>query len=364
MRIFKGLMLRFRGPEDEGSTVGGAEYVAPEGFDASDTATVTKGLDAMDAEFGEVADGGEKKEAPAAPEVKVEEKQEEVPEVKTEPVEGGPNTYKSSTGKLVDTVKPPAGWSPEDALGFETLPEPVRKAIHKREDEFHVGLDAYKAEAHFGHGLRTVITPHMEMIQSAGATPEQAISYLFEINNRLSRGTPEVKLETFRHIMQNNGITAEQLLGHQADEAPYVDPAIALLQNELKQIKMESQRVSQETKLATRQKAEQELDSFFTATPGAEALMADMLPFLKSGLNLQQAYDKAVWTNPTTRQAKIDADAKTKAEVDRKAAEEKVAAAKKASGVNVKSSARHGSPTAPPGSIDETMREIYAKMNS
>lgn len=330
---------------------------------AADKEMMGRALDAMDAEFGpDEDDEGAKddepveKPAPTAP---------AAPATPVEPVEGGPNTYKSLTGKIVDTTKAPAGWTPEDAVGFDALAEPVRKAIHAREDQFHKGLETFRGEAAFAAPLRAALAPHMDTITAGGATPEQAVSYLFEINHRISTGTTAQKVDTFKHLIQVSGLKLEDFgIGSDPDDqAPYVDPEVVRLREETEQIKLQLQAQERNEKLALRQRSEQELDSFLAATPGAETLMNEMLPFLRSGLTLQQAHEKAVWLNPVTRQAKIDADAKAKADLATKAAAEKVEAARKASSVNVKSSARQGSPTAPAGSIDDTMREVYRKMN-
>jgi hypothetical protein len=372
--FIKGLIRKLYREEADGlGGDSGGGYVMPEAF-ASDAekAELQKGLDAMDDEFGgddgevgtdDPGEGGEKKPevAPAAP--KVEE-----PGIPLELAEGAPNTYKSSTGKIVSTMKAPSGWSPEDAVGFDALAEPVRKAIHAREDQFHVGLENFKQGHAFAERVSSAVQPYMADIQAANTTPDQAIAYLFDVNNRLIHGTPEVKLATVKFLLQSTGVTPAMLgAGEEANpdyQAPYVDPEVARLRAEVDRINLQEQTRAQDSQRAMRQKAEQELDSFLAATPGASELMNDMLPFLRNGLSLQQAHEKATWLNPTTRQAKIDAETKSRADAATKEAAEKAEAAAKASGVNVRSSARKGSPTAPEGSIDDTMREVYAKMNS
>lgn len=370
--FIKGLIRKLYREEADGlGGDSGGGYTPPADFTPEDAVVMEKALASMDEEFGADVDADEQEESvgaedktskPATPVPVID------PAVPIELVEGAPNTYKSTTGKIVDTTKPPAAWAPEDAAGFDALAEPIRKAIHAREDQFHKGLETFKQGHAFAEKVHSVIAPHLGDIQAAGATPDQAINYLFDMNHRLTHGTQQTKVDTVKFLMQSSGITAEMLgLGGAPDpdaQAPYVDPEVARLRDEVNRINLQEQTRVQEANRAVRQKAEQELDSFLAATPGAADLMNDMLPFLKAGASLKDAHEKAAWNNPATRQAKIDAEIKSRTDAATKAAAEKAEAAAKASGVNVRSSARNGSPTAPLGSIDDTMREVYAKMNS
>jgi septal ring-binding cell division protein DamX len=73
---------------------------------------------------------------------------------------------------------------------------------------------------------------------------------------------------------------------------------------------------------------------------------------------MQEAYDRAVYADPTIRQA-ILAEEATKAEAKRKEEEAKrVQAAKKAAGVNVKSSPGQANA---PRTMDDELREIARK---
>ncbi len=112
------------------------------------------------------------------------------------------------------------------------------------------------------------------------------------------------------------------------------------------------------------------MDAFASdpAHPYFGEVSEDMLVFLRSGMKLDAAYEKAVWGNPVTRAkeiARTAAEATTKAETERL---EKVRKAREASGANLISSARPGRAATPQRGLDkmtdtlaETFKSIQAR---
>ena len=82
------------------------------------------------------------------------------------------------------------------------------------------------------------------------------------------------------------------------------------------------------------------------------------------GHSLKDAYEKAVWANPVTRQkeiARIQTEAAAKLKV---AASKEAEAAKRASSANVRGRETRRAPTEPKGTMDETMRDTLEKIRN
>jgi hypothetical protein len=88
----------------------------------------------------------------------------------------------------------------------------------------------------------------------------------------------------------------------------------------------------------------------------------DIARFVSQGLSLQDAYDKAVWANPVTREKQVQSRLQTEAEKAKERARLDALPKKKAAGVNVRGRETQRTPTEPLGSMEETMRETLAKI--
>jgi hypothetical protein len=222
------------------------------------------------------------------------------------------------------------------------------------------------------------IAPYAGEFQRRGIAPEVGVRNLLDTWQKLETN-PE---QTLNWLAQQYGFTVvrpgqqgQNAAPQQAQQAApqqdeWVDPAILTLRQELEQIKArETQREqqAQAAQAATYQHAyssvANEVQTFAQNKAKADgidfdALRPTMAALISSGQaeTLEDAYDKAVWANPTTRAAKIEADRK---QSEAKAAAEnatKAAAARRAGQVNVRTD------TAIPAkgrTIDETLARAY-----
>lgn len=272
----------------------------------------------------------------------------------TPPKEGTPSP-------AATTLQPPKTWRPEAAAKFATLPPEVQQEVLKREEDIFKGLESYKADASIGKTLKGIIQPYMQVFQAQGVDPMQQVSGLMRAHVALATGTPEQKQQFFQHLAKEYGVN----LG---EEAPYIDPQVAGLQKQLADLQSRLNGREQQEANDARSKLQAEIDTFASdpAHQYFDEVANDIAGLLRSGAakDLKDAYDKAIWANPITRakeQARLttDADAKAKAE-----AAERVKQARKATGANVKSSAKAASGTAPLGSIDDTLSAALANIKS
>lgn len=266
---------------------------------------------------------------------------EVTPEVEAPPVKPAPNT-----------------WRKEVADKWQTLPPEVQAEVERREADFHKGIEGYKQKAQFAESIERTLAPYQATLQSLNVAPEKAISELLAADHRLRNGSPESKVAYIAQLAQAYGID----LGQAAQYQPVpIDPTVNALQQRLDAIEQErQQRIYQEQ--------QQEINALnstlaaFAADPKHshyEAVREHMASLLQGGsaTTLEDAYEQAVYANPTTR-ALLIAEQQAKARAE---AAEKAKAAKAAASVNVRS--RPSMPvSAPIGSMDETIRANYRRL--
>lgn len=238
----------------------------------------------------------------------------------------------------------------------------VMQEFMRRSEEMHRGLETYREKAAIGDNFQKAIAPFMENIQAAGVEPVQAVQALFNADNILRKGSPQQKLQAISQLAREYGIDIQQ-----AAQAPQqaFDPVSFRLQQEMEELKRWKEEQNQLLLSQQQETLNSEINRF-AAQPDKEYFQEvrnDMAGLLQAGLasDLQDAYEKACYANPTVRN-KMLAQQQAKAEAERKAqAAQKAQAAKQASAVNV---ARKGTlPSAKPiGSMDDTIRETAREL--
>ena len=261
----------------------------------------------------------------------------------------------------------PKTWRKEAAATWAALPSEAKNEILKREADIFSGIESYKADAGFGKSIKTAITPYEQILRDNNMDPAQTITSLMATHHTLATGTPQARLDLFTRMAKEYGIplpTGEASSG----EPPYIDPAVAALQTELSSVKSTLEAQTQRAAAEQRNLISKQIDAF--ATDPSNIYWADVADSMavmlesKQASTLQEAYDKAIWTNPAVRAKEIarqTAEATAKAQA---ASEEKVKAAKQATAANVKASAKVGSATTPRGSLDDTLAAAMANIKA
>ena len=260
------------------------------------------------------------------------------------------------------STPPPKTWRPEAAAEFAKLPPVVQQEVLKREEDMFRGLEQYREAAGFGQTIHKTLQPYLPILQQYRIDPVQQIAGLMQSHHTLALGTPDQKVGLMLRLVKDYGVDLG-MLTQMADpnNAPYTDPAVQSLTQTVQTLQSELARQNAQRATETRAKLSSQIDAF--AKDGKNVYFAevanDMANLIERGVcsTLEEAYEKAVWTNPSTRQREATRIADERLDVERKAAAAKAASARKALGANVRSSAKSGSATAPVGSIDDTLRE-------
>lgn len=354
MFVRRGKMVVCMAPEGDelaGAAGGGFDFDSA-GLDiAAGLGFETENGDADDIDLGDSALGDADPAAPAGGDPAAASAAQSA----TPPATGDAATQQGAAAPAV-----PRTWRPEAAAKWAALPPEVQQEVLKREEDMFKGIEAYKTDANFGKSLKGVLDPYMPVLRQYNIDPAQQIAGLMQTHHTLALGTPEQKTALFQKLAQQYGV---QLGG----EAPYVDPQVAALQQELRGLQSRLQGREQQEANVQREKLQSELNAFAAdpAHPYFDEVANDIAAQLRAGAkDLAEAYERAVWANPVTRakeQSRLTAEQTAKAQRE---AEERAAAARKATSANVKSKAKAASGTAPLGSIDDTLNAAFADIKS
>lgn len=304
----------------------------------------------------------------------------------TEPATAPSATSPAAEGKPVEGTDPavvppptppatatpaPKTWRPEVAAEWDKVPPTVQAEILKREQDMFNGLESYKQDAGVGKAFQSIVKPFEGLLKQTGEDVGQLVGGLLNAHSTLTLGTPDQKLQVVQRIAELYGVNLQPT---DPDSAPYVDPEVIRLRNELQQVNSRitgqerfQQDLRQQQAEEVRAKLAQEIETFAAdtaANPDFELLSDDIARLIRSkeATGLREAYDKAMWLHPVTRQKAIDGAAAAQAEAAKKAQAEAAAKAAKATSTNVRTSAKNASGTATSESMDDTLQAAYRKL--
>lgn len=296
----------------------------------------------------------------------VAEELKETPEesqVPTTEVKGEEKAEAESTEqKDLPPIAAPKTWRKEAAEAFSTLPKVVQDEVLKREDDIFKGIEHYKNDATFGQKMRMSVEKYLPVLERYGIPVEAQVAATMDAHYRLALGSPEEKLAVVQQIIQDYGVDAARVVS----EVGLVSPEVSQLQTRIRALESQLNADAQQREFTARSEVERQITEFSRdpANPHFEVLANDMAAIIRGepGISLKDAYAKAVWANPQTRELEL---AKQRAEVEEKAraaAAERKARVAASTAANVRASAKSGSAAAPIGTMDDTIRETLAKI--
>lgn len=254
----------------------------------------------------------------------------------------------------------PKTWTPAAAEKWATLDPLVKAEIQKREDDMFRGIEGYKEDATYGKGLKAVLAPYLPILQQHNIDPMKQVGQLMNAHYTFATGSPQEKGQLLGRLLADYKIDPE-LVPLPGGAGPHVDPAVQDLQQRLQGIES-----AQQARLREEQDAI--VNRFFSdpANVYAKELGPDMAQLISKGIakDLKDAYERAIWQNPITREKEVSRKAEETAKAAKAAEEAKAAEARKASAANVRARAKSGSAAAPLGTMDDTMSAVLAEIRS
>lgn len=262
-------------------------------------------------------------------------------------------------------AKAPATWTKDMQEKFATYPPELQAELVRREENYMKGIGMHAEAAKLGKTMTDVIAPFQGMLQSKGQQAHEAVRDLLHAEYQFINGTPEEKQRLLLNLARYYNVPLPHGETPAAAEAQAIDPQVSALQQQLAQITAHLQHQQLAARDQLTNDAQREVTHFASADhPHFEAVRRDMAALIESGVasSLDDAYERAVWTNPTTRAAVL-AEQQAAGEAKKVAeAKEREEAAKKAAALNVREKplASVGSPM---GSMEDTMRAAYRRLN-
>jgi hypothetical protein len=323
--------------------------------------------------FGQGSSEGADQEKTPVVETPAGEQAEKTPGETKSPVEKSPPAQDEAkteeTSAEVQAIGAPSTWTKEALAEWASIPPRAQQEILKREEDALRGITQYKGRAEIGDKYEAVVNPYRPVLEAAQIDPVQLFQSFAANHYLLSRGSEDQKLELAANMIQGYGIDFTKLInfvGNRIIEP--VDPKISELEARLAKFESaETQRTQAEAESAQTALLN-EVDTFVKdpAYPYAAELLDDMAAIFgsKQASTLQEAYEKAVYLNPTTRAKEIarltaanGANPSPAPQAERDDKGRFVAA-----DVKLDPKARDG--TVAVGSIDDTLNETMARIQA
>ena len=241
------------------------------------------------------------------------------------------------------TVEPPVSWSKKDKAVWSEIPEAAQKTIARREAERDRAIQDKARDVKNLEGvakeygkLQEKIEPYARSMKMKGKDYIQNLIQADELAIR----NPLLYLEKF---VKNNGIDLTALvrgdreMAHDSELHQYrselqaIRGEVEALRDERENYRQYAQQQNEAARLAP---MEQVITGFMADKPAEEVqavshtlptfiqLVKAEMPNEAPQVVLQEAYDRAVWSNPQLRQASLDRDAHAKRKREQKAAQE------------------------------------------
>tara|TARA_R110000868_G_scaffold220418_4_gene471635 strand:- start:3724 stop:4704 length:981 start_codon:yes stop_codon:yes gene_type:complete len=251
----------------------------------------------------------------------------------------------------------PKSWSKDKQELWAKLPSDAQEYYGVREKQFLDGLEQYKGDASFARELRDIITPYKALLASQGVDERQAVGYLLNTHYKLSQGSVDERRAAYEKIGRDLGLVQQS-----AQEVQSVDPALKKLQDELNGVKRDLTQRQQMEQRSLLAEADREIETFASdaANVHFNDVGQDMIPLLKSGASLKDAYEKAVWANPITRQKELNRIQTESQAKFKETAKVEGTAARRATSSNVRAVESRKAPTEPKGEMFADMADILA----
>jgi hypothetical protein len=276
------------------------------------------------AAFDKSAETVAKQPDPPKPEVVADPAKPPVDPTKP-PEAAAPDAAQAAEQKL-RTDRIPPGWK-GGAAGWHALPPDAKTFIADRERQYNQGIQRYAEGAKFAGEMVAEFQPYEALLRSVGATPQMATRFLLDKYYTIKAGTAQQKAQLIAELAQDAGVDLSKIA---QGEVPQVDPTVAALQEQVRQLTGWIQGQHQQSQNAEQSEINRAIDTF-AADPAHEhfeAVRPHMAALLQGGRakDLKDAYDQACWANPEVRASLLNQHQAQDAEKRKKQAEQSQAA--------------------------------------
>lgn len=269
-------------------------------------------------------------------------------------------------------IDPPISWSAENKAKWESVPPDLRQYIAQRDKEAQTAISRYGQHLKAYEPLGQVVDHFKDTFQRNGIAPADGIARLLAVESRLASDPTEA----IKDIAKAYGVELSALITETpADGAPQqgtLPPEVSALKAELAQTKAELGKITSHLTAQERARLQAEnaalfkqIADFANGKPhfdNVRHLMGAMI-MADETLSLEDAYERALYADPNTRQRILSDQRKAGEEKQAQEARKRATDAKKAASVNVRStSVAGGNPKTMDDTLRETARRLYGHL--
>jgi len=262
-------------------------------------------------------------------------------------------TAQTTLEQAKPAIDAPISWSAEKKAEWASVPPALQDYISQRDKESHDAITRAGQQIKAFEPIGKVIEQYGDTFQRNGLQPHEGIARMMAVHNMLEQNPRNAIAEIAKAYGVNLSGEAEQNATPESQRIAELEARLAKQETHLT-ARMRQEQEAQNATLA------REIADFAKDKPHFESVRKVMAGLMSSGAaeTMQDAYDKAIYADPTIRQS-LQVDAQKANEEKRKAEEaERVKKAKAAAGVNVKSSPGQ---TKTARTLDDDLRDIARK---
>lgn len=266
-----------------------------------------------------------------------------------------------------ELANPPTSWTVASKSKWKELPSWAREEINRREVASYNGVQQLKERAGYAEQITRVIEPYRATINARGVSDEQVVQTMLNAYYVLETANPAQKAQTILDTAQQYGCLNEVmgLLSGQIPRQAQQPQDVSRIVEE----KLAEQRRATEAEQSAREVREFESAKNADGSlvhPYFNDVRTHMAGLIQANpeLSLEEAYDHAIWANPSVREVLVSQQAQnSQREAEAKARKEK---AKKAKAVDLgkKPSYADAEQPEPTGSVDDTLRATMEKLRA
>jgi hypothetical protein len=179
----------------------------------------------------------------------------------------------------------------------------IQQEALRREGDFHKGIDGFKSNADKGRAYEQALAPFQETLKALNVDGVTAVTELMKADHILRHAPESVKVQKILELANVYGIDLQKQFS----------PDVARYEQELFQTREQLKQIESQRENESKHALNSDIETF-ASTPGHEhfeAVRAHMAALLQGGQakDLSDAYEQAVYANPTTRAAMLQQQA-------------------------------------------------------
>lgn len=289
------------------------------------------------------------------------EKEDEVVEEAEEVVEEVEEAEAEEPEKVEEEIKPPQSWKKEMHESWGKLDKDTREYIELREEQMKEGVEVKKTDADLGMKVRDAFAPFDNILKKNNIDPVNAAQRMLGIHLRIASAQPEEKKQLFDQLAKSYGITNEPV---DAETKKMMDnPMVQQLLNKVNQLEQNQNMSQQATQQERETQINSEVEAFASKHDHFDDLSDEIAKLIRADYSLEDAYNVAYKVSPFFEKD-LDKEREKKQIETEKAKKIEAEKAKKAKSVNVRGRDTKKAPTAPKGTMEDTMHEVMREINN